>query len=74
MRPGCTIDLQKHFAKPDFKAEKLAMEKEEHRKLIQKEKNTTVGAVMRLIQKVSSNAVSANLIQRLDDPISDDRK
>ena len=27
VNPNCKIDLQKHFAKPDFRAEKIAEER-----------------------------------------------
>ena len=62
MKPDCSIDLKKHFAKPDYRAEKAAEEREIERKLLEKEAKTTVGAVKRLIQKVSSLAISDNII------------
>ena len=49
LKPDCRIDLQKHFSKPDYWAEKLAEEREQQRKLLEKEAKTTVGAVKRLI-------------------------
>ena len=49
LHPECRIDLQKHFSKPDYRAEKVAEEREHQRKLFEKESKTTVGAVKRLI-------------------------
>ena len=62
LKPDCRIDLQKHFSKPDYWAEKAAEEREVQRKLLEKESKTTVGAVKRLIQKVSSFPISDNII------------
>lgn len=38
----------------DYKAEKIQKELDEHRELLERESRTTVGAVKRLIQKVST--------------------
>lgn len=62
LKPDCRIDLQKHFSKPDYRAEKAAEEREIEQKRFEKESKTTVGAVKRLIQKVSSLAISDNII------------
>ena len=62
LKPDCRIDLQKHFSKPDYRAEKAAEERAIEQKRFDKESKTTVGAVKRLIQKVSSLAISDNII------------
>ena len=57
MKPDCKVDIQKHFSRPDYRAEKAAEAMDEHKKLLEREARTTVGAVKRLIQKVSSMSV-----------------
>ena len=59
---NCKINVQKHFAKPDLRAEEREREYEEHRKMLEKESKTQTGAVKRLIQKISSMAVGENAI------------
>ena len=49
LRGDCKIDLQKHFAKHDSRAEEKAIEEEKQRQQDAKESKTTVGAVKRLI-------------------------
>lgn len=61
---NCKVDIQKHFCKPDFATQKMLEEREEERKRVEKEAKTTVGAVKRLIQRVSSLSVTDNLIVR----------
>ena len=43
------MNIQKHFAKPDYKAERKAEMEEEERKREEAEAKTTVGAVKLLI-------------------------
>ena len=63
----CKFDVNKHFQKHDYRADKKAQELTEYRKKEAVEANTTVGAVKRLIQKVSSLALNDNLLVRLED-------
>ena len=58
----CRIDIQKHFSKPNYRAEKMAEERALEEQRLEKESKTTVGAVKQLIQKVSSLAISDNII------------
>ena len=58
LREDCKIDLQKHFAKHDDRAEQKAIEQEKQRQQDEKESKTTVGAVKRLIQKFSSLSIN----------------
>ena len=57
MPKDCKIDLTKHFSKPDYRAEEIAKAEEQHQRMLEKESRTTLGAVKRLIQKVSSLSV-----------------
>ena len=57
MSKDCKLDLTKHFSKPDYQAERMAEEKKQHQRMLEKESRTTLGAVKRLIQKVSSLSV-----------------
>lgn len=63
MKATCTIDLQKHFAKPDYRLEQKQKELEEYRQMLAKEANTTTGAVKRLIKRISSIGVADNLAE-----------
>ena len=58
MKSDVTMDISKHFKKFDVAAEKAKEEMEEYHKMLEKESKTTVGAVKRLIQKVSSLGVN----------------
>ena len=62
LREDCKIDLQKHFAKHDDRAEQKAIEQEKQRQQDEKESKTTVGAVKRLIQKFSSLSINNDSI------------
>ena len=49
LRDDVKIDIKKYFTRPDYRAERIAQEMEEHRKLLAREAKTSVGAVKRLI-------------------------
>ena len=55
-----SMNIQKHFAKPDYKAERKAEMEEEERRREEAEAKTTVGAVKLLIRKVNSMNISEN--------------
>ncbi len=54
LKDDISMDVGKHFTVVDYKAEKIQKELDEHRQLLERESRTTVGAVKRLIQKVST--------------------
>ena len=66
LKEDCKIDLQKHFAKHDYKSEIKAAEQEKERKRDEKESRTTVGAVKRLIEKFSSLSINNENIMNKD--------
>ena len=57
----CRIDIKQHFQKPDYVAEKVAVEIEKQKKADEREAKTTVGAVKRLIEKVGNFSTNMNL-------------
>ena len=67
---NCPKDITKHFTLPDYKAEKIAQEKEELRKKDLAEASTQVGAVKRLIEKVASISIAEHTGWLLNGSIS----
>ena len=66
MSKDCRIDVNKHFKKPDYVAEKMAEETEKQRMADEREAKTTVGAVKRLIEKVGSLTITDNFAKPKD--------